>query len=357
MSMYLLMISYWIFFNVILTYIYLKTEKKVSKRVFIFIGASGLFLIMALRHETVGTDLLSYKNEFVNADYYLEKMIRSTELGYSYFNYFLHKTGLSFQVYLALISLIIVYVISKLFYLYSKNILLSYHLYVTIGLFAMTMSGLRQSLAISLTILSFIYLLKNRKKIFFLFVGIAYWFHNSAIIFLIVYLIRKVTLSRKNAILIYILSASIYLIKNYIAIFIFYVLPEKYIRYWEGTSQINPIVVIVSMIIPLACIFFWPSKSKNEESSHIVSVLFVISCINFIVHILAIEILMFERMALYFSIYTVILIPNIISGIADKNIRAFALLAAIILPLIQFLISTPNGSMGIEKYLFFWEKI
>ena len=82
---------------------------------------------------------------------------------------------------------------------------------------------------------------------------------------------------------------------------------------------------------------------------------FIISCFNFVVYFLATKIVMLERILFYFMIYNSILIPNIIQGIKSKETRMIAKIACIILPLIQFIISTPGGSLGIDNYKFFWE--
>jgi len=74
-----------------------------------------------------------------------------------------------------------------------------------------------------------------------------------------------------------------------------------------------------------------------------------------VINIFALNIDMFARLTFYFITYNTVLIPNIIQGIKDRKIRLIAKTACIILPLIQFSIATPGGSLGIDKYIFFWE--
>ncbi len=357
MVVYLFILGYWGAIATILNQNFKNRLKNDSKIYFILAGFS-LFFLMASRNISVGTDTIRYLYEFENADFYLNNLIRSSERGYSYFNFFANKLGISFQIYLSIISAIFMIAISKLYYKYSKNILMSYYLHVTIGLFAMSMTGLRQSLAISLTIISFISLMNNKKFLFFLFVFIAYTFHNSAIAFIPVYFLKNLKLNRKSAILIYLLSASLFFVKSWIAGFISIMSPDRYSRYWimQDSIDINPLVILVALAIPLAAIIFWPKidTERNLEKESI-SILFVLSCINFIVYFFALEVMLLERISLYFMAYNTILIPNVIRMIKNKDIRRIGWAACIILPLLQFIISTPGGSFGIGEYKFFWE--
>jgi hypothetical protein len=330
-----------------------------NHKIYFIIAGISLFFIMALRDISVGTDTLTYKLEFENASFYLNNLLRISELGYSYFNFTINKIGFSFQAYLAVIAAIVIITISKLYLIYSKNILLSYYLYVTIGLFAMSMSGLRQTLAVALTIYAFIYLMKNKRLIFFVLVGTAYFFHNSAIIFLLVFFLKRFKINKKTGFIFYGISCLVFLAREWITTIVLYIAPDKYLRYMlmADTSYVNPLVIIVSMAIPLACLFFWPKEEKNynDQYNRAMSMFFIMSCANFVSYFLAMEINLFERISFYLMIYNSILIPNVIQGIKSKEIRMIAKIACVVLPFLQFIIATPGGSLGIDNYKFFWE--
>jgi hypothetical protein len=358
MIVYMALISYWGLVGIIFK-MNNSLKLRYNHKVYFIIAGISLFFIMALRGVSVGTDTLSYYYEYENADIYLNNLLRESEFGYSYFNYVINRLGFNFQSYLAIIAAIVVIAISNLYYKYSKNILLSYYLHVTIGLFAMTMTGLRQTLAVALTIFAFIYLMKNKKLMFFILVGIAYSFHNSAITFLLVFFLRKARINKKIGFIIYGLFCMVFIAREWIDILIQYIIPDKYIKYMlmKDAIYVNPLVIIVAMAIPLACLFFWPkvNDKDNEDYIRTMSIFFLLSCLNFVVYFLALEIKLFERISFYFIVYNTILIPNIIQGIKSKDIRMLAKIACIILPLIQFVITTPGSSMGIDTYKFFWE--
>ncbi|UYG93834.1 EpsG family protein [Cytobacillus firmus] len=325
-------------------------------KIHLFFGSVSLILIMGLRDETVGTDIISYKNEFENADYYLNNLLRPTELGYSFFNNLINTIGFNFQMYLLIISIIIIGSISLLYYRYSKNVLMSFYLHFTIGLFAMSMSGIRQILAVSITIIAFIFLMKNKKLLFFLFTCLAYTFHNSAIAFLITIFFKNIKITKKSGFIIFGIASLMFFMKGWLTIIVQYLTPDKYLKYLEISfdTNINPLVILVNMAIPLACLLLWPKSSEGKESN-ILSIIFILSCINFLISFLSVEIKYLSRISFYFMVYNTVLIPNVINNIKSKEIKTIALIFCIFLPLVQFIMVTPGSSLGIDNYKFFWE--
>lgn len=353
MTIYIFLLTYWGSFSLILNQLF-KSKKKYNNRIYIFIAGFSLFLLMSLRHFTVGTDLRSYYNEFLNAELFLS--LRPSEIGYSYFNYFFYKVGFNFQMYLTVIAAIIVYAISKLYLIFSKNIMLSYYLFVTLGLFAITLTGLRQSLAIAITIFAFTNLMKNKKVLFFILVIIAYFFHNSAIAFLIIYPIRNIKINNKMGFMLYFMALASYFAINIFVPIVWRISPERFVRrYMILESNINPLVVIVYILIPLAILLVWKFDNRNKQFDAQITTMFIISLINMLVYFLATEIALFERVSLYFIVYNTILIPNVIETIRDREIKLLAKIICIVLPMIMFTISTPGGSAGIDNYKFFWK--
>lgn len=334
------------------------TTQSAHKRIFyVLIPGFSIWVVMALRSDMVGTDILNYSLEFYNSNFYLDYKIRKSEMGYSYFNNFFNILGFGYQQYIALIAGIFIIAISYFYYNYSRYIVLSFYLHITIGLFSISMSGLRQTIAIGLSIIAFTFLEKNKIFLYFLAIGVAYLFHNSALVFLLLYFFRKVKITKKNGLLFLTACLLIFNFKGTIAKVIQNVSPEKYLKYIENVANVNNLVIIVMIAIPVICLIFWPKNIDEDEKYHRnMSMFFVMSCINFVVYFLATEIPLFERLSLYFIIFNTVLIPNIVSDIANRNIRTLALLMCIVLPMIQFLISTPGGSYGIDNYKFFWER-
>lgn len=353
MTLYLIMLLYWGSFTVMLKSLY-KNQKKYDNKIYVFLAGGSLFLLMSLRDISVGTDLISYYMEYLKAELYLT--LRPTELGYSYFNYFFNKIGFNFQLYLSIISAITVFSISKLYLKFSRNIMLSYYLFVTLGLFAMTLTGIRQSLAIMITIFAFMSLMNNKKLSFFFFVFIASLFHNSAISFVVIYFIKNIKLTRKKGFLMYFITLTSYFTLDIFILIVGKISPERYLRrYMFLESNINPLVILIYVLIPLAVLSVWKDSNNDKELDESISIMLIISFLNIIIYFLASRIVLFERISFYFMIYNTILIPNAIDTIRSRDIKLIAKISCIAFPLIMFLISTPGGSLGIDNYKFFWE--
>lgn len=353
MTIYIILLLYWGFFALILNQLF-KNRIKSKNKIYIIMAGGSLFLLMSLRHISVGTDLISYYSEYLNSELYLT--LRPSELGYSYFNYFFSNIGMNFQLYLSVIALITVGSISKLYLKFSQNIMLSYYLFVTLGLFGMTLTGLRQSLAIIITIFAFISLMENKKLLFFILVFVASLFHNSAISFLIVYLLKNIKLTRKKGFIIYFITLASYFGLDIFILVVEKLSPEQYLRkYMFLESNINPLVILVYLLIPLAVLLVWKPTSKDKHFDSPMSAMFMISLMNILIYFLATEVALFERISFYFIIYNTILIPNAIETIRSRDIKLISKIACIVFPLIMFLISTPGGSLGIDNYKFFWE--
>lgn len=352
MGIYLLVFCYW----GVATFIVNQNKnlkKNRNNKAYFFIGGISLLFLMSFRSFDVGTDIISYYNEFQNAEYFWFNSLRSTEKIFSFINYSFQSLGFSFRTFLSLISLLMIAAISNLYYSFSKNIMLSYFLHVTIGMFSLSMTGLRQTIAVSLTLYAFLLLVKEKKMYFFLLIAIASFIHNSALVFIIVYFIRNIQLTKKRGFIIYFVSCITFFCKDFIAEFVKGLSFSKYTKYLESSNEVyvNPAVIIVAMLIPLVCLVVY-QFSKDQK---IMSLLFTLSCANFVIYFFATEISMFERLSYYFITYNTILIPNVIESIKEKEVKGIAMLLCIVLPLCQFLISNNGGSLGIDNFKFMWE--
>lgn len=315
-----------------------------------------LFLIMALRGVHVGTDLTSYFSEYKQALF--GNLLRPNEIGFSYFNYIVSSLGFNFNWFLAFNALIVMVCVLTFYFRYSRNILMSIYLHVTIGFFAMSMSGLRQTLAISISLFAFRFLMDNKILKFLVTVLIAFSFHNSALVLVLLLAIKKIKLTRMKAIIAFSSSFIIIIFMDSIVAMIKFLSPYKYMPYFdvEAVNYINPIVIITLLAIPVACLIFWPDMDGEDDSYvKIYSAMFMLSCANVLVYIIAGKIEFFARLSLYLIVFNTVLIPNTIEAIKGKNARFAARLLAIIFPFLQFIISIPDNSIGIDHYKFFWD--
>lgn len=158
-----------------------------------------LILFAGLRSSDVGTDTNNYVGIYREFSYFtgsIFEMNTTIEIGYL----FLQKIALLFSTeYWSLLITIACFAVIPYFYLIkklSKNVLLSVFLYITLAVYLIFFNAGRQGIAVAITSLSIIYLLKRSMIKYFICIAIASLFHNTAIIMIPFYFIltRKVTL-------------------------------------------------------------------------------------------------------------------------------------------------------------------
>lgn len=163
--------------------------KQFKKYFFIFLSSTHLFIIQGLRSQFVGGDLPGYNLLYYGIDSIDKMMDFYFEPGYSILTMALSKIGISFQFFIVLISLFVFISLSFFIYRYSEYPYVSYLLYLYFGIYDFGFSGLRQIIAMSIILLSFDQLNKNKTLNFFILVIVAGTFHVTSLFFFIVYLI------------------------------------------------------------------------------------------------------------------------------------------------------------------------
>lgn len=320
----------------------------------------ALLLIFALRDVSVGCDMQQYLYEYENANAIYQHSIY--ERGFYYFNYLMHDVlGVSWQWYVAFVSIILlaplcIYISRK-----SLNPYYSVFLFITIGNFTMYLSGLRQSMAISLCILSMC-ILENRNikgivriSLSVLMVGIAYSLHNSAVIFVVYFVLKffKVALSKKTLIVLFVVAVLSIFYGGPLLILLSPLFPDKY-QTVDVISKfsLNPLLIVISALIIVFSLLFLPVDNDNTYGEDN-SVLVLFSILNLLFACLSYQNGQLGRLQYYFNIANIILIPNTLQTMTSKN-RALFRLAISVCCILYFYISSTGGVLHIDEYMFFW---
>lgn len=172
----------------------LNEEKKKQFKIWMVILAIlPMFLLFVLRYKYIGADTIGYVRFF-------QKEIR----GYSFIELFdqdATRFEIGFRIYVKIISLftknytvfflingLLIFGILLRFSLkYTDNPFLFFFLFITLGTYAFMETGLRQALAISICILAMDFIKEKKFFPFLLLVILAYFFHKSALVFLLIY--------------------------------------------------------------------------------------------------------------------------------------------------------------------------
>lgn len=186
---------------------------------------TAIYLLFVLRSSSVGRDILGYEQA-----YSLTKNMRWENFSYIYFEkgYILLMKiclglGCSFQVFLGIVYAIILIPIYLVIRKYSKNVLLSIIIYYCYIYFEFNLTGIRQSLAMSIVLVGYIVFVesKNFKVVkYLIFVTLAVFFHNGAVACYLFILLLPIKSIKKFTIVIAFGTISSLIIRNYIFIFI-----------------------------------------------------------------------------------------------------------------------------------------
>lgn len=189
MTAYIILIIYIFLLSLIFKSVVSKREKQ--EKLILFWSFIAIFLILALKKETVGIDISGYKEQFEISRYKAWNDVNYVyfEAGYITLMKIFSKLGFTFQQFMALMYGLCSF--SWYFFLkkYSKNAMLSVLMFICYDFFVFNISGVRQMIATSLCLFAYLLFCKtNWIKIVcaVLLVLMASSIHQSAFIFLVV---------------------------------------------------------------------------------------------------------------------------------------------------------------------------
>ena len=168
-------------------------KKKKFKIGMVVAAILPMFLLFVLRYKYIGADTIGYVRFFQNEvrkysfwQLFDEKLMR-VEVGYRLYVKLISYFTSNYTVYFFINGVIIFGVLLRFSLKYTENPFVFFFLFITLGTYAFFETGLRQSLAMTVCLLA-VDFVKGKKPIrFILLVLLAYFFHKSAVIFLIIY--------------------------------------------------------------------------------------------------------------------------------------------------------------------------
>jgi transmembrane protein EpsG len=203
-------------------------------------------------------------------------------------------------------------------YKYSRLFELSIYIYITGGLFLVTMNGIRQCLATAIFFTATKYLIEGNWFRYILVVIFASLFHESALILIPIYFLVRYKAWSKATLILLLSSILIVLGFNQFSTILFSAIQDTqyglYSNFNEGGANIFRVIVFA---VPLVIAFFGREKLREiyPESDFIVNMaiiglsFMIISMANWI----------FARFTIYFELYQIILISWIVKVFRKKD--------------------------------------
>ena len=197
------MLAYYLLFTIpiLLSFLNYDDDRLIANKRFPLLVFFGLFIVLlSLRSVQCGVDLFNYKMKFENADSVSVLSLfdfSMIEPGYDWFSYICKSFIGNFQIFLCVCALISVVPITVLYLKETEHNLLTIALFVGIAPFTMFFSGLRQSIAMGLGAICYMLCKKNRLISFVILVFVAFLFHQSSIIMLLMYPLTHIRITKK----------------------------------------------------------------------------------------------------------------------------------------------------------------
>lgn len=352
MSIYLVNILLIIMWGMLASF----TSRPTLKRWLFAIVFLQFVAIFSLRDITVGTDTPGYivgwnlasENTLIGlitGDYI---RVHGNEWGFLVLNKLISLFASDQQVYFFIMSIIIFAPLFFTVYRYSDAPFLSILLYVTLGFFNLSLTMLRQSIALSIALIAFHYLVQRKTTRFLLMGLIACLFHQSALVFLPAVFIKEFRFT----------SGSIVL---YIAAFLFlyfYRIPF----FNEITTVFNTsyglvdtgayaLFAIIAVVFSAGLLFYKQAIEKNKTVSiyfNFISISLLLMIFNTVSNITL-------RLAHYYYIFVILFIPAVIHSFRGRETRLKALLyEALVFSSILIYIQVGMRSYNTSPYIFFW---
>lgn len=336
----------------IFAFLFLKQNNKNGKIYFILLSSMVLCLYAGLRGHNLQPDIPTYVKSYEKyAEYSFNEIIalysmETRDPSYYFTAWLFSRFFTDVQWWLAAVGAF--FVLAMLFVIYkeSENPLLSILMFLSLGSFEFALSGLRQSIALSIIVLSYLFI-KNRKPVkFIISVLIASLFHFSAILFLIAYPLARVKLGLWHVIVAIVLLVLFIGFQSSVRTFLEnFLVDSQYQDYVSRDVTLNFSGFIIQICIFIFnLVYYKKTVAKNKDALILYNLVFI----GLLLQLYSSMIAEFFRLSYYFSFANFLLVPLAISSESDDKIKDVLKLVIGLLFVVYIFWS------GIPKYEFFW---
>lgn len=317
-----------------LIYVPIYTQKRrVLKDNYFYFACFVLLFFAMCRGTSVGGDLAEYIPLFQKSDFYqsLQDVFRTTafsgyEVGFLFLCKLLSYVSFDSRWFIAATSFLSLIGPFYLVYNHSKNKGLSLLLYVLLDFYNISFNNVRQAIAVSIVMISVCYLLREKKWCFFIGVILAVTIHTSAIFSLLLYPLVKLKYSPQRILLLMIALVGVFIV---LGSFLFnYLISNVFTRYLEESGETYTtgggygLLAVYSFVLVVSIILFNSVRKKMDDADYNRNKFFLLSyLIVVLVQLFALYMAALSRLAIYFYVPMIVLLPNLFEYIRDTTKR------------------------------------
>ena len=334
--------------------------KRYNRRQLFRVVAVYMFLLIGCRSLQVGPDSRAYATAYLSYQYKSWNELINFTRGFGNLNILfsiLTKACScvfpnSYTFYFLVISGITTYAVVKFFESFSFEYTLSIIMLMSLTYFLFFMSGIKQTLAMSMIMLSYVAIRRGNTCKFFLLTIAAILFHNSAVVSLIIYPLNKMKFRRWHVAGAFLLILFANMFRNQIVQMFYFLMPEgKYSNYGTSYFSVNNLtgLFIQIVIFGTTVILLMLSNEISEDMKFFLKVYAVGMFFQALTPITA----EFFRISMYFSIVGTVMLPEAIAEQKRDNQR-LVWLGCIFVFVAYFFVSTFDNAAYIP-YRAFWQ--
>lgn len=179
-----------------------------SKKLLVAIISLQTFLILALRHELLGVDLVGYREyyygyqafsfgDIFNGFSLIENKL-GFEFGYVLLNKIVGSLGFDFHGFLVVYAAICILCVSRFIYRYSDDVPMSFMIFFSLGAFVTMFGILRQSLGLAILLFAIPSIKKKHFIRFLLLILLASLFHKTLLLAFPLYFLDRIRVKRST---------------------------------------------------------------------------------------------------------------------------------------------------------------
>jgi transmembrane protein EpsG len=284
----------------------------------VFVVMLALVFVSGLRNN-IG-DTYFYKHIYVLNDFSWEYILSQKDIGFGILQKILKVFSTDPQLLLFVTALVTNVLIVLVLYKYSRIFELSLYVYITSGMYIVSMNGIRQYLAAAIIFAATKYLLDGDWKKYILIIIFASTFHQTALILIPIYfIVRREAWTRATFGLLS-LAIIFTLGFNQLSGLLFSAIENTEYGHYKNFSEggANVLRVIVQAA-PLVFAYLGREKIRRifPGSDYIVNM----TLLSVVFMVVATQNWIFARFSIYFGLYSLILISWVIKLFAEKQQR------------------------------------
>ena len=318
----------------------------------------GLFILLALRDISVGRDLIEYKKIFERCAVLsfdrLQKL--QWELGYTIYNKIISLISEEYRFFLVVTAVLVLIPIYKLYSKEHKYSFLLIVLFINMPCFLMIFSGLRQAIATSIGILSFMALENKKYFLSVLLVMLAICFHTSAYVLFLLYPAFLLKIKTKHLLVVVPAMLLIYIYRIPLLKALISLSPEKYEEFYSEIQETGAVGMMVLFL--LFSVFSFAMLDENTMTKRdfcLRNILLIATILQFFVPIHALV----QRMSYYFLVFVPIAILSVVQAPKKwlKDVSDIAVVAMCLFFVVYFFYNgaySTDNLLDVFPYKFYW---